>query len=151
MAVALGKLDRGNELEKATAAPALWYPAELPEHPGLDQLGLGLTIKRASSLRSSGGMRERRRLLPLLLFGGARLRPDCSGRYLRARLSADRRGTALWCASVTEEDFVAPPRLSADGKFISRPATGCYQEAGLFDPSVCYTSVIRLVFRPEEL
>jgi hypothetical protein len=32
MAVALGKLDRGNELEKATAAPALWYPAELPEH-----------------------------------------------------------------------------------------------------------------------
>ena len=49
-------------------------------------------------------MRERRRLLPLLLIGGARLRPDYSGRYLRARLSADRRGTALWCASVTEED-----------------------------------------------
>ena len=51
-----------------------------------------------------GLVRERRRLLPLLLFGGARLRPDCSGRYLRARLSADRRGTALWCASVTEEN-----------------------------------------------
>ena len=32
------------------------------------------------------------------------LRPDCSSRYLRAGLSADRRGTALWCASVTEED-----------------------------------------------
>jgi hypothetical protein len=24
------------------------------------------------------------------------------------------------------------PRLSADGKFIRRPATGCYQEVGLF-------------------
>ena len=27
--------------------------------------------------------------------------------------------------------FVAPPRLNADGEFIRRTATGCYQEAGL--------------------
>ena len=51
-----------------------------------------------------GLVRERRRLLPLLLFGGARLQRICTSRYLRARLSADGRGTALRCASVTEED-----------------------------------------------
>ena len=28
--------------------------------------------------------------------------------------------------------FVALPRLSADGQFIRRPTTGCYQEARLF-------------------
>ena len=28
--------------------------------------------------------------------------------------------------------FVAPPRLNADGEFFRRPATGYYQEAGLF-------------------
>ncbi len=42
--------------------------------------------------------------LPLFVFGGARLRPYCAGRYLCAGLSADRGGPALRRAFAAEED-----------------------------------------------
>src|SRR6185312_836440 len=45
-----------------------------------------------------------RRLLPLLLFRRARLRPDRADRHLRARLPADGGGAAVWRAAVAEED-----------------------------------------------
>ena len=51
-----------------------------------------------------GVLRQRRRLLPLFLFRGARLRSHRAGRYLRARLSADGRGVALWPHPVAEQD-----------------------------------------------
>ena len=53
---------------------------------------------------SMGIVRERRRLLPLQLLGRARLRPDRSGRRLRARLPADRGGAALRRAPVAGQD-----------------------------------------------
>src|SRR6187402_3235648 len=50
-----------------------------------------LTNKMAPALRHIDGLlRERRRLLSLQLQRGARLRPHCAGRYLRAGLPADR-------------------------------------------------------------
>ena len=53
---------------------------------------------------SMGSLRQWRRLLPLFLFGGARLRPHRAGRHLRARLPADRGGAALRRAAAAEED-----------------------------------------------
>src|SRR5215468_138533 len=52
-----------------------------------------------------GLLRERRRLLPLLLFGRARLRPHRAGRHLRPGLPADGRGAALRRASAPEQDL----------------------------------------------
>ena len=51
-----------------------------------------------------GLLRQWRRLLPLFLFGGARLRPHRAGRYLRAGLPADGRGAALRHPAAAEED-----------------------------------------------
>src|SRR5262249_61281992 len=51
-----------------------------------------------------GLVRHRRGLLPLFLFGRARLRPHRAGRHLRAGLPADRRGAALRRAAAAEED-----------------------------------------------
>ena len=67
---------------------------------------------------SMGSLRQWRRLLPLFLFGGARLRPHRAGRHLRAGLPADRRGAALRRAAAAEED---PPHrhdraLNDDGR-----------------------------------
>ena len=59
---------------------------------------------RASLRDIHGIVRQRRGLLPLLLFSGARLRPRCACRYIFARLSADGRGTALWRAFVAKKD-----------------------------------------------
>ena len=53
---------------------------------------------------SMGSLRQRRRLLPLLLRRGARLRPHRAGRHLRAGLPADRRGAGLRHAAAAEED-----------------------------------------------
>ena len=53
---------------------------------------------------SHGLVRQRRRLLPLLLLGGARLRPHRAGRHLRAGLPADGRGAALRHHPAAEQD-----------------------------------------------
>src|SRR5580692_10939601 len=49
-------------------------------------------------------MRQWRRLLSLFVFGGARLRPHCAHRHLRARLSADGGSAALRRHAAAEED-----------------------------------------------
>jgi Ni,Fe-hydrogenase III small subunit len=77
-------------------------PRSSPRQSDVMIVGGTLTNKMAPALRkvydqmpepryviSMGVLRQRRRLLPLLLFSGARLRPRCAGRYLRARLPAD--------------------------------------------------------------
>jgi hypothetical protein len=51
-----------------------------------------------------GVLRQRRRLLSLFLFRGARLRPCRPGGHLRAGLPADRGGLALRPDSIAEED-----------------------------------------------
>src|SRR6266436_659606 len=51
-----------------------------------------------------GIVRQRRRLLSLFVFGGARLRPHRAHRYLRARLPADRGSAALRRDAAAEED-----------------------------------------------
>ena len=56
---------------------------------------------------SMGIVRERRRLLPLQLLGGARLRPHRAGRRLRARLPSDGRSAAVRNHPAAAED---PPR-----------------------------------------
>src|SRR4029453_18457751 len=60
---------------------------------------------RAALGNLDGIMREWRRLLPLFVFGRARLRPDRSRRHLRARLSADGRGAALRDPAAAEQDL----------------------------------------------
>ncbi|MCL4146861.1 UNVERIFIED_CONTAM: hypothetical protein GTU68_042071 [Idotea baltica] len=59
---------------------------------------------RAALRHFHGVLRKWRRLLPLFLFGGARLRPGGSGRYLRPGLSSDGRGAALRRADASKED-----------------------------------------------
>ena len=51
-----------------------------------------------------GELCQRRRLLPLLLLGGAGLRPDSSCGHLRPRLSSHRRGSTLRHSPVAEKD-----------------------------------------------
>src|SRR5690606_830205 len=51
-----------------------------------------------------GVLRERRRLLPLFVLRGARLRPHRARGRLRSRLSADGRGAALRNHSAPAED-----------------------------------------------
>ena len=53
---------------------------------------------------SMGSLRQRRRLLPLFLCGGARLRPHRARRHLCAGLPADRGGAALRHAAAAEEN-----------------------------------------------
>src|SRR6185369_14183237 len=68
----------------------------------------GLRPDERTALRHfDGQLRQRRRLLPLLLLGGARLRPDRAGRHLRSRLPADRRSPALRDSPAAAEN---PPR-----------------------------------------
>ena len=65
----------------------------------------GLRPDAGAALRHlDGKLRQWRRLLPLLVFGGARLRPHRAGRHLRAGLPADGRGAALWRDAAAEED-----------------------------------------------
>src|SRR5262249_16775274 len=65
----------------------------------------GLRPDAGAGLRDLDGIvRKRRRLLSLLLSGGARLRPRRASRHLRTGLSADRRGAALRRAAAAEED-----------------------------------------------
>ena len=65
----------------------------------------GLRPDAGAALRHLDGLvRQWRRLLPLFLFGGARLRPHRAGRHLRAGLPADRGGAALRRAAAAEED-----------------------------------------------
>ncbi|MCU0930141.1 MAG: hypothetical protein MUE62_13660 [Burkholderiaceae bacterium] len=61
-------------------------------------------LRGGDDARRRGALRHRplrhavppeRRLLPLQLLGGARLRPHRAGRRLRARLPAHRRGAAV--------------------------------------------------------
>ncbi len=57
----------------------------------------GLRPDAGAALRHLDGLlRQWRRLLPLFLCGGARLRPRRAGRHLRAGLPADRRGALLY-------------------------------------------------------
>jgi hypothetical protein len=51
-----------------------------------------------------GQLRQRRRLLPLFLFRGSRLRPHRAGRHLRAGLSADRGSPGLRYPAADEEN-----------------------------------------------
>lgn len=51
-----------------------------------------------------GQLRQWRWVLPLLLFGGPRLRPDRPRWHLRARLPPHRRGPPLWNPPAPEED-----------------------------------------------
>src|SRR5207237_4087664 len=64
---------------------------------------------RAALGHLDGLLRQWRRLLPLFLLGGARLRPDRAGRHLRAGLSANRRGAALRRLAAAEEDQARTP------------------------------------------
>src|SRR6202161_2086963 len=65
----------------------------------------GLRPDAGAALRDLHGLvRQWRRLLPLLLFGRARLRSHRTGGHLRTRLSADRRSPALRRAAAAEED-----------------------------------------------
>ena len=59
-------------------------------------------------VRLDGLVRQRRRLLPLLVLGGARLRPHRARGHLRAGLPADRRGAALRPASSCRTRSAAP-------------------------------------------
>src|SRR5579885_3505850 len=63
-----------------------------------------------------GFLRQRRRLLPLFLLGGARLRSHRAGGRLCPRLPADGRGVAVRDRAVAEED---PPHPD------HRPMTPC--------------------------
>ena len=75
----------------------------------------GLRPDAGAALRHLDGLvRQRRRLLPLFLFGGARLRPHRAGRHLRARLPADGGGAALRRAAAAEEDPPRPARSNAE-------------------------------------
>ena len=51
-----------------------------------------------------GQLRQRRRLLPLLLRGGEGLRPNCPRGHLRARVPPDSRGFIVRRAAAAEED-----------------------------------------------
>jgi hypothetical protein len=64
-------------------------------------------MSRAEVRHLDGQLRQWRRLLPLQLFRGARLRPHRAGGHLRPRLPADGRGAALWRDAVAAQD---PPR-----------------------------------------
>ena len=76
--------------------------ADQQDGPGAAQ---GLRPDAGAALRHLDGLlRQWRRLLPLFLLGGARLRPHRAGRHLRAGLSADGRGAALRHAAAAEED-----------------------------------------------
>src|SRR6478672_5676469 len=82
--------------------------ADQQDGPGAAQ---GLRPDARAALRHlDGQLRQWRRLLPLQLLGGARLRPHRSGRHLRAGLPADRRGAALRHPAAAEED---PPHRHA--------------------------------------
>src|SRR5580704_15881287 len=59
---------------------------------------------RAALGHLDGLLRQWRWLLPLLLLGSAGLRPHRAGRYLRAGLSAHRRGAAVRRAAAAEEN-----------------------------------------------
>jgi hypothetical protein len=84
---------------------------------------------------TQGLVRQRRWLLPLFLFGGARLRPHRAGRYLGPRLSADRRSAALRRAVAAAEDSphrhhralvgLADERIRTKPRFHLRTAVVC--------------------------
>src|ERR1700674_3555070 len=70
--------------------------------PGTAQ---GLRPDAGAALRHLDGiMRQWWRILPLLVLGRPRLRPDCACRHLCARMSAECRSAAIWLSVVTEED-----------------------------------------------
>ena len=73
---------------------------------------------------SMGSLRQWRRLLPLFLFGGARLRPHRAGRHLRARLPADRRGAALRRHAAAAEDPPHRNDRALSGAVWPRRSTG---------------------------
>src|SRR6185437_2631949 len=65
-----------------------------------------------------GQLCEWRRLLPLFVFGGARLRPHRAGGRVRAGLPADRRSAGLRDSAVAEED---PPHQHDRQSLMSQP------------------------------
>ena len=78
---------------------------------------------RAALGHLDGLLRQWRRLLPLFLFGGARLRPHRAGRHLCSGLPADRRGAALRRPAAAEEDQAhraTSPAERRDGTTSSR-------------------------------
>ena len=60
---------------------------------------------RAAVGGQHGLLCQRRRVLPLQLLGGARLRQDSACRHLCARLPAHSRGPLVWPAPAAEEDW----------------------------------------------
>ena len=67
-----------------------------------------------------GLLRQWRRLLPLFLCGGARLRPHRAGGHLCAGLPADRRGAASTASCCCSGKSAAPARSSAEAWTIAR-------------------------------
>ena len=79
-------------------------------------LAQGLRPDAGAALRHFDGfLRQWRRLLPLFLCGGARLRSHRAGRHLRAGMPADRRGAALWRVDAAKENHGARGRSSGNG------------------------------------
>src|SRR5260221_563856 len=84
--------------------------ADQQNGPGAAQ---GLRPDAGAALRHLDGLvRQWRRLLPLFLFGGARLRPHRAGRHLPAGLTTDRRGSSLLRPATAKEDQAAPSVLA---------------------------------------
>ena len=89
--------------------------ADQQDGPGAAQ---GLRPDAGAALGDQHGqLRQWRRLLPLFLLGGARLRPGRAGGYLRARLPADGRGAGLRHHAVAEEN---PPHRD-DPPWLRKP------------------------------
>ena len=93
---------------------------------------------------SMGSLRQRRRLLPLSLRGGARLRPHRAGRHLCAGLPADRRGAGLRHPAAAEED---PP--DRDDRAVSEAVRvlgglGCRQRSDGCDQATIIVSRSRV-------
>ena len=86
-----------------------------------------------------GLVRQRRRLLPLLVLGRARLRPHRAGRHLRAGLPADRRRRCSTASCSCRTRSGARTRSPADGR--ATPNTLVAALAGVFGETLTSVTV----------